>query len=138
MPRLWQQMPRFQGHHGRYSMPSEKAELLPCVRIEDRQHSPKERCLGGKVLRSPPCGQINFPLKQLWLDGGDNRDRDVVLQGENIRQVTLEPVRPNVRTRHCINQLPCDPDFTRRLAHGPLKNIAHAKSVSDLPYVDGF
>ena len=101
-------------------------------------HSSEIKIIGGKVLRSPPRRQSNFCLKQLWLDGGDYRYRDVILQGENIRQVTLEPVRPNVRTCHCINQLPCDPDFTRRLAHRPLKNIAHAKSASDLPYVDGF
>ena len=33
---------------------------------------------------------------------------------------------------NCINQLSYDADFPRRLAHRPLKDVAHAKPASDL------
>src|SRR5262249_50029033 len=59
-------------------------------------------------------------------------------ESENIRQVTLEPVRPDVRPRNGINQLPRDANFPRCSANRPLKDIAHAKPASDLLYVDGF
>jgi hypothetical protein len=45
-------------------------------------------------------------LKQFWLNGRDNGDRPFVLKSEDVCQVTLEPVRPNVRARHRIYQLP--------------------------------
>src|SRR5215831_18293731 len=58
--------------------------------------------------------------------------------GENVRQVTLEPVHPNVRARHRINQLPRDANFPRCLAHSPLKDIAHAKPAPDFLDIDRF
>src|SRR5262245_54298502 len=42
-----------------------------------------------------------------------------------------------MRACNRIDQLPCDADFPRRLAHGPLKDIAYAKSASDLLDIDG-
>src|ERR1700737_2666756 len=42
-----------------------------------------------------------------------------------------------MRAGHGINQLPCDANFPRRLAHRPLKDIAHAKLASDLLDIDG-
>src|SRR5215831_5060295 len=38
--------------------------------------------------------------------------------GQNVRHVTLEPIRPNVCNRHCINQLPRDANLSPRLAGG--------------------
>jgi hypothetical protein len=42
-----------------------------------------------------------------------------------------------MRARHGINQLPCDANFPRRLAHRPLKDVTHAKLASDLLDIDG-
>jgi hypothetical protein len=43
-----------------------------------------------------------------------------------------------VRTRHRVNQLPCDANFPQRLAHRTLKDIAYAKPTADLLDIDGF
>ena len=59
--------------------------------------SPEIKIIRSEVLRSPPRRQFNFCLKQFWSNGRDNGDRYFVLESKNIRQVTLEPVRPNVR-----------------------------------------
>src|SRR5262249_51008679 len=48
----------------------------------------------------PTRRHCNFCLKQLRLDSRDNGDRYFVLESEDVRQVTLEPVRPKVRARH--------------------------------------
>src|SRR5258707_9713798 len=101
-------------------------------------HSSKIKVICGEVLRSPPRRHCNFCLKQFWLNGRDNGDRDFVLESENVRQVTLEPVCPNVRARHRIYQLTCDANPTCRLTHRPLKDIAHAEPASDLLDIDGF
>src|SRR5215831_7151654 len=60
------------------------------------------------------------------------------MESENVCHVALEPVCPNVRACHRIDQLPCDADFPRRLAHSPLKDITDAKPASDLLDIDGF
>src|SRR5207244_10917382 len=60
-----------------------------------------------------------------------------VLQSENVRQVTLEPVRPNVRARNRVDQLPGNANFPRRLAHRPLKDITDAKPAPHLLDIDG-
>src|SRR5215471_20835090 len=99
-------------------------------------HSSKIKIVGGEVLLSPPRCDCNFCLKQLRLDGGDNGNRYVVLESKNICEVTLEPVCPNVRARHSVNQLSCDANFARRLAHGPLKDVAHAEATPDLLDID--
>src|SRR5207247_3086625 len=74
----------------------------------------------------------------LWLDGCDNGDRYLVLESENVCQVALEPVRPDVCPCNRVNQLPYDANFPRRLAHGSLKDITDAKPASDLLDIDGF
>jgi hypothetical protein len=101
-------------------------------------HGAQKEVIRGKVLGSPPRRHCKFCFKQSWPNGRDNGDRDFVLESENVCQVTLEPVRPNVRARHRINQLPRDANFARRLAHRPLKDVAHAEPASNLLYIDGF
>src|SRR6202008_2000700 len=102
-------------------------KLLPSWEIE---------IIRSEVLRLPPCRHCNFRLKQFWLNGRDNGDRHFVLESENVCQVTLEPVRPDVRACTRINQLSCDANLSRRLADGPLKDVAHAKLTSDLFHID--
>ena len=69
-------------------------------------HGSEKKVIGGEVLRSPLRRHSNFCLKHFWLNGSDNCDRrHFVLKSENIRQVTLESVRPDVRARHRIDQL---------------------------------
>src|SRR5712664_919348 len=101
-------------------------------------HGSEKKVIGSEVLWSPPRRHFNFCLKHLWLNSRDNGERYFVLESENVRQITLEPVRPNVRARHRINQLPCDANFPRCLAHGPLKDITHAKPPPDFLDIDGF
>src|SRR6516225_554992 len=59
------------------------------------------------------------------------------MESEKADQVALEPIRPDVCTRHRINQLACDANLSCRPAHRPLKNVAHAKPASDLLDIDG-
>src|SRR5258705_12399885 len=102
------------------------------------RHSTEIKIIRGEVLRSPPRRHCNFCLKHLWLDGRDNGERYFVLKSENVRQITLKPVHPDVRACNRVNQLPYDANFTRRLAHGSLKDITDAKPASDLLDIEGF
>jgi hypothetical protein len=74
-------------------------------------HRAEKKIIGRQVLWSSSRRKPNLCLEQLWLNGGDDKDCYVVLESENICQVTLEPVRPNVCARKSINQLSCDPNL---------------------------
>src|SRR5262249_16359210 len=99
-------------------------------------HSSEIIIMGSEVLRSPSRRHRNLCLKHFWLNGRDNRDRHFVLQSKNVRQVTLKPVCPDVRASHRINQLPCNANLSQRLAHSPLKDVAHPKPAPDFLDID--
>ena len=71
------------------------------------------------------------------MNGRDDGGGHFVLESENIRQVTLEPVRPDVRARNRVDQLPCDTNLSQCFANGPLKYISHAKPATDFLDVNG-
>src|SRR4030095_739826 len=62
-----------------YPFAGRQVELLPSAEI---------KIISSKVFRSPPHRHCNFCLKQFWLNGRDNGDRDFVLESENIGPVT--------------------------------------------------
>src|SRR6516165_7266924 len=97
-------------------------------------HGSEIKIISGQVFWSSPRRHSNFCLKHLGLNGRDNGDCYFVLKGENVCQVTLEPARPNMHPCHRVNQLPCDTNLPRRLAHGPFEHIAHAELAPDLFY----
>src|SRR6478609_7735956 len=117
------------------SQPCRLGQTLAGRQIKLRQGL-KKKVIRREVFWSPPRRHSNFCLKQLWLNGRDNRDRYFVLERKNVRQGTFEPVRPDVGARHCINQLTCDADLPCRLAHGPFEDIPDAKSTPDFLDVD--
>ena len=57
-------------------------------------HGSEKKIIGSEVLWSPPRRHFNFCLKHLWLNSRDNGERYFVLESENVRQITLESVRP--------------------------------------------
>src|SRR4029077_6320020 len=100
------------------------------------RHSTEIKIIGGEVLWSSPRRHFNFCLIYLWLNSRDNGERYFVLKSKNVGQVTLKPVRPDVRACNRIDQLPCDANFPRRLPHRPLEDIAHAEPSPDLLDID--
>jgi hypothetical protein len=68
-----------------------------------------------------------------------NRDPagDLVLQGEQIIRVTVEPLGPQMGVALGIKQLRADADPVTRPADASLQHIAHAQLAADLLRVDG-
>src|SRR5215467_3373807 len=59
-----------------------------------------------------------------------------ILNGEDVAQVTLESVRPDVERRRCIDELSGKPNAIALAPHAALKNIADPKLASDLTNID--
>ena len=64
------------------------------------------------------------------------RDRDpagdLVLQGEQIAGVAVEPVRPQMRATIGIDQVSIGADLVTRAPDASFQQIAHAKVAADL------
>ncbi len=62
----------------------------------------------------------------------DDLRRDFVLNGENIDEIAIVGLRPQVPVRSAFNQLRCNPDPVAGLANRSLEHIANIQGISDL------
>src|SRR5687767_1396463 len=97
--------------------------------------SSKVQIVGVKVIRALALGAINLSLAQVRLDGPYNAVCDLVLKLENVGEIPVVPVGPDVGSCGRLNQLPCDAHAVTRSAHGALKNVPDAELPSDLLHV---
>jgi hypothetical protein len=68
-----------------------------------------------------------FGHDDLWPDRVDNLVSDFVLQFENVGQMPIVPVGPQVNAVAGVDQLGGYPDPIRCLTHTPLEHVAHAQ-----------
>jgi hypothetical protein len=83
-----------------------------------------------------PGRASGFSGGQLQVECASDAARDLVLQGEQITRVAIEPLGPEVRVGLGIDQLGVDPDLIARAPDAPFQHIAHAKLSTDLLRVD--
>src|SRR5271165_4247445 len=82
---------------------------------------------GGLSLDAVSSRGLDAPKK-----GCRNERRDFVLDGENVLELSIVPLRPNMCLSLAVDQLNRDPDAIRHLTHASLSDIIHAKRSRDL------
>ena len=60
----------------------------------------------------------------------------LVLRGENVGELAIEPLRPEVSARAGVDQLPGDAHAIAGFADAPFKHEAHAQVAPDLLHFD--
>ena len=85
-----------------------------------------------RLAQCPP----QFSIIDSRFNGPGDRKRNLVLDGEDIRQVTVVTLRPDVDAGLCIDKLRVDTDPLTAATHTAFQDIAHAKFTSDLLHVD--
>jgi hypothetical protein len=72
------------------------------------------------------------------LDAERDREpaRDLVLQGEQIARIAVEPLCPKMRVGRGIDQLSINAELVARPANAPFQHIAHTRLAADLLRVD--
>ena len=58
-----------------------------------------------------------------------------ILQGEYIVDFAVEPIRPDMSPRRCIDKLCVDPHLVCGALHTALQNVADPKVLSDFAYI---
>jgi hypothetical protein len=81
-------------------------------------------------------GALDFGLFQSRRDCADDVCSHLVLQIEDVVDIAVESLRPEIRARDGVDQLAGDPHAAGRLAQAAFKDVAHAKFPADLLHVD--
>jgi hypothetical protein len=85
---------------------------------------------------SSPRGQIDLGLVHGRRNRGDYALGYLVLQSEDVVQLTLKTIRPEVRTRRGVNQLTSYANCPCCLAHTPFNHVTDAKFTPHLLDID--
>src|SRR6516162_1848319 len=93
---------------------------------------------GTHVLRPFRDYALAFGAGQRWLDRGDDTRGDVVLHREDVSDIPVVALGPQMGTGGCIDQLAADAHPLPGSAHASLEDIADAKVAADLLEIDGF
>src|SRR6516162_396981 len=84
------------------------------------------------VLR-PLCDYaLAFCAGERWLDRGDDTRGDVVLYCEDVNQISVVTLGPEVGASGYVDKLTADADPLSRPAHAPLEEVANAKIAANL------
>ena len=84
------------------------------------------------VLRSLPDNALALSAGQRWLDRGGDTRGDVVLHREDVSQIAVVTLGPEMGTGGCIDQLAGDAHALPGPAHATLEDIADTKVLADL------
>ena len=93
--------------------------------------------VGVEALGRLALGPLDLGLLEPRRDRADDARRHLVLQLEDVLELAVEPVGPEMRAGRGIDQLAGDAHPAAGLAHAALEHVAHAELAADLPHVDG-
>src|ERR1700732_2210795 len=88
-----------------------------------------------EIFRSADC-RPRLDLEQFRLDCACNALGDLVLNGEDIGEVPVIPLGPDVRSGSCVNQLRRDANPVRRFPHAAFQHITYPQLAAHLLHVD--
>ena len=99
------------------------------------RHAAQKVVVGIEAFGRLALGPFDLGLLELRRDGADHARRHLVLQIEDVRQVAIEAVRPEMRAGRGIDELAGDAHPAARLAHAAFEHVADAELAPDLLHV---
>ena len=88
------------------------------------------------IVRAPPLDRLLFPGEQGQLQRADDGLRDLVLDGEDVIEVAVEPFGPQVIARRSVDELRGDPHALPGLSDAALQHVADIQLAGD--FTDGY
>jgi len=90
------------------------------------------RIVGLGILRVAAADNLLLLRGQPQVERIGNFQCRLFLNGEDVLQVSVEILRPDVEARRTVNELRGDAHAVLRFAHAPFQNVAHAQFAADL------
>jgi len=101
------------------------------------EHAALVKLVGVFAARGSLRDTVAFEFEDLRLDRAGDRVSDLVLQFEQIGEVTIISLGHDVMAGVCLDQLGGDANSTARFAHAAFEDVAYAQLLPDLFDVDG-
>ena len=92
--------------------------------------------VGLEIRRTSVLDGLFFFGKELDLERGDDRLRDLVLQREDVGKIAIVAFRPDVLVVRAVDQLRGDPHAIARFAHAAFEHVRDLELPRDLRQVD--
>ena len=108
------------------------ARSLPSSICRPQLAPAQEAVVGFQIVGALGGDALPIAGVEIERERGDDLRRHVVLHGEDVGQVAVEPLGPEVAAGRRVDELGGDPDPIARLAHAALEHIAHAEALADL------
>ena len=105
----------------------------PLIEVGDAPHVAQ---VGIRALGRPALGPLDLGAPHLRLDRADNLLRHPILEIEQVFDLALEAIRPDMRHRRGIDELRGDANARAHPANAAFEHIAHAELAADLLHVD--
>ena len=100
-------------------------------------HAAQEIVVGVEALGGLALGPLDLGLLQLRRDRADHARGHLILQIEDVLELAIEVIGPQMRPARSIDQLRGDADPLRRLAHAAFEHVTHTQLATDLLHIDG-
>ena len=104
-------------------------EIVPGRRVHEQNAPANEEVVCFDVRRA--AARHRRVERQHVREGRDDLAYDLVLQGEDVRQVAVEPLGPELPVPRRVGELNADSDPARDAAHAALDDIADAEFLRD-------
>ena len=108
-------------------------EIVPARRVHEQNAPAHKEVVRFDVRRAAARGRRG--KRQHVREGGDDLAHHLVLQGEDVRQVAVEPLGPEMPVHRRLGELNADPDPARGPAHAAPDDVSHAQLPGDRPDV---
>ena len=93
----------------------------------------QEQVVGLEVVGVAALDARALARGQVDLQRGDDGARDLVLEVEDVLEVAIVALRPEVKAGRGVDQLRIDPDPVRRAPDAAFEHVADPQVVGDLP-----
>ncbi len=91
---------------------------------------------GPEIPRGLSLGTLTFGRAELGLDASGNGAGNLILEGEDIVEVAVVALSPDVVTRGCLEQLRRDTHSVTRSAHTALQHVSDSEILSQPAHID--
>ena len=91
--------------------------------------------VGVEALGTLAARTFDLGLLHAWLDDADHPLGDAILQVENVFEIAIELVGPQMRAGFGLDELGRDTHARFRFAHAAFQKVAHAQLAADLSNV---
>src|SRR5262245_61959221 len=97
--------------------------------------APQEAVISGEIIDRLASCSLGLGSVKFWTDRADTACRYLILKIENVCNIAIEAIGPNMGPGLAVNELAGNAHLACRLAHAAFQHVPHAQVTAHLLYV---